>query len=189
MQKKTILLVDDEPIILKSISKELTAEGYEVTTSNSGEEAVVLIGNNNFCLVISDMMMEGLDGMAVLKHAKDMNPDLPVIILTGFADLRSAITALRLGADDYLLKPCGIDELLFRINGCLEKYELRKKNRMYEKILPVCSVCKKIRDDTNTEHGKGNWMTIERYLMQKGDVQLSHGYCQSCYEEAIKNFK
>ncbi len=187
MQKKTILLADDEPIILKSIGKELTAEGYDVHTANSGEEAIAAIENEHFCLVVTDLMMEGLDGIAVLKHAKQLNPDLPVIILTGFADLRSAIAALRLGADDYLLKPCSIEELLFRIDGCLEKYALRKKNKIYEKLLPVCSVCKKIRDDTNTEPGKGKWMSIERYLMQKNDVQLTHGYCQNCYDEAIKN--
>lgn len=187
MKKKTVLLVDDEPIILKSIAKELTGEGYDVIKASCGEEAVAAMGKKHFCLVITDLMMEGLDGIAVLKHAKKMNPDLPVIIITGFADLRSAIAALRLGADDYLLKPCDIEELLFRVEGCLEKFALREKNRMYEKILPVCSVCKKIRDDANKEPGTGTWMSIERYLMQKNGVQLSHGYCQSCYDEAVKN--
>jgi DNA-binding response OmpR family regulator len=187
MEKNSILIVDDEPIILKTINKELKADGYKVSMAANGEKGIALLNHNRFDLVVTDLMMEGVDGLEVLKESKKIDSDLPVIILTGHGDIRSAIAALRLGADDYLLKPCDMEELLFRISGCLEKYAMRKKIKIYEKILPVCSVCKKIRDDTNQEPGKGTWMPIEQYLMHKGGVQLSHGYCKECYDAAIKD--
>lgn len=187
MNKKNILIVDDEAIILRTINKELKADGYEVMMAADGEKGVALLNRKRFDLVVTDLMMEGVDGLQVLKQAKNIDPELPVIILTGHGDIRSAIDALRLGADDYLLKPCDIEELLFRISGCLEKYAMRKKIKIYEKILPICSVCKKIRDDANQEPGKGPWMPIERYLMHKSGAQLSHGYCKDCFDAAIKN--
>lgn len=130
MQKKSILLVDDEKIIRKTISKELRAEGYDVATAGSGESAIALLQKKHFDLVITDLMMEGLDGMQVLKHTKKIAPHVPVIILTGFGDMTSAINALRLGADDYMLKPCEVDELLIRMSRCFEKQDLLKQLKM-----------------------------------------------------------
>lgn len=187
MDKNNILLVDDEAIILRTINKELQADGYEVAMADTGKKGIALLNRYRFDLIVTDLMMEGVDGLQVLKQAKKIDSGLPVIILTGHGDIRSAIDALRLGADDYLLKPCDIEELLFRISGCLEKSAMRKKIKIYEKILPVCSVCKKIRDDADKEPGKGTWMSIEQYLVHKSGVQLSHGYCKDCYNEAIKN--
>ena len=78
-------------------------------------------------LVITDLMMPGIDGFGVLKAVKDMAPLTSVIILTGYGDMRSAIDALRLGADDFLLKPCDIEELVFRIRRCLERRSLLQR--------------------------------------------------------------
>ena len=189
MKSKAILLVDDEALILESLGRDLKIEGYGITTAENGERAIAIMKNKQFDLVITDLMMEGLDGIKVLKQAKKIDPVLPVIILTGYGDLTSAIDALRLGADDYLLKPCDIDELLFRISNCLEKQEIKRKIKLYEDILPVCSVCKKIRDDTGKEPGKGEWMTVEEYIERKAGVLFSHGYCKECYEDALKDIR
>lgn len=187
MTKKTILVVDDEEIIRKTISKDLREEGYGVMTSENGESAIAKMKHHTFSMVITDLMMKGLDGIQVLKHAKNVDPGIPVIILTGFGDINSAIDAIRLGADDYLLKPSDIDDLLFRMSQCFEKQELKKKIKLYENILPICSVCKKIRDDTGKEHGKGDWINVEEYFTLKNGIAFSHGYCKQCHEKAMKD--
>lgn len=187
MKKKTILLADDEEIIRKTISKELKAKGYDVATVEDGESAIALLKQERIDLVVTDLMMEGLDGIQVLKQAKKIDPELSVVILTGYGDMASAIDALRLGADDYMLKPCDTEELIFRISNCLEKQELKRKIKLYENILPICSVCKKIRDDASKEPGKGEWMTVEGYINRKTGVLFSHGYCKECYDETMKD--
>ena len=135
MAKKSILLVDDEAIILESLGRDLEAEGYEVATANNGEGAIGMLQQQRFDLVITDLMMEGLDGIQVLKQAKRIDAALPVIILTGYGDMTSAIDALRLGADDYVLKPCEVTELLFRMSRCLEKHQLLEQLRLQNQKL------------------------------------------------------
>jgi len=176
----SILLVDDEAIILKTMAGKLQDEGFEVFTASNGVEALKIFEANIIHLVITDLMMEGIDGISVLKKIKAKSPKTAVIILTGYGELSSAIDALRLGADDYLLKPCDLNELLFRINNCLEKQSLSNMVKMYEEILPICLDCKKIRDDSNTEPGMGEWIPIDQYLTQKAGQRMSHGYCPDC---------
>lgn len=178
---KKILLVDDEEAILLSFRKFLQAENYEVTTATSGEEALSKIAAGQYDLVITDLIMEGVDGIKVLQEAKKLNPELVVFILTGYGDLTSAIDALRLGADDYLLKPCDADELLLRIARALAKQALTRKIKLYEDFLPMCMYCRKIRDDTGSEPGSGKWMRLEEYLHYKTSTKVSHGICPECY--------
>ncbi|MDD2462646.1 MAG: response regulator [Desulfobulbus sp.] len=122
----TILFVDDEAVIRQSIRYELTLEGFQVTSVASGDEAIEILEKERFDIVITDLMMPGTDGFGVLKACKRLTPMTGVIILTGYGDMRSAIDALRLGADDFTLKPCDVDELLFRIRRCLDKQNLLK---------------------------------------------------------------
>ena len=187
MQNKSILLVDDEEIILNSIGTDLRQENYDVTLATSGEEAVTLLQDSRFDLVVTDLSMSGLDGIQVLKEAKKIHSLTGVIILTGYGDMTSAIDALRLGADDYVLKPCESDELIIRIGRCLEKQEAFQKIKFYENILPVCMYCKSIRDDTGTEPGKGKWMHMEEYLNVKSGTNVSHTFCPQCRERAEKD--
>jgi len=185
MQKKRVLLVDDSQIVLDAISIGL-AEHYEITTASSGEEAIVTLRMEPFDLVLTDLMMEGVNGIQVLEESKKIDPEICVLILTGFGDMASAIDALRLGADDYLLKPCDTEELILRMNNCLTSQELKKKVKLYEDILPICSYCKTIRDDTGTEYGKGEWMSLEEYLNRKSNIRISHGCCPKCFEREMK---
>jgi YesN/AraC family two-component response regulator len=133
--------------------------------------------------------MPGVDGIRVLRLAKTIGSEVCVIILTGYGDMTSAIDALRLGADDYLLKPCDPDELLTRITRCLEKQEAFRKVKLYENILPVCMYCKDIRDDTGTERGEGKWMCMEEYLHRKTGIESSHTYCPRCLDSAKKDMR
>jgi PAS domain S-box-containing protein len=129
----SILFVDDDPFILASTSHDLSKKGYRVITAESGEKAISMITDERFDLVITDLIMEPIDGLTVLKRAKQLSPETIVIILTGYADVPSAVEAFRLGADDYLIKPCDIEELNYRVNRCLKHLEDKKRRRKAEK--------------------------------------------------------
>ncbi|OKY75361.1 MAG: hypothetical protein BM485_08830 [Desulfobulbaceae bacterium DB1] len=180
MQKKRILIVDDEPIVLKSLQWGLTEQGYAVECAESGEQGLEMLERDSYHLLISDLLMEGIDGIELIKKARALYPDMAVCLLTGYADLSSAIEALRLGADDYLMKPCELTELFLRVERALAREDLRKKIRYFENILPVCAVCKKIRDDTGKEPGEGDWVSLEDYLRRKTGVEISRVQCDQC---------
>jgi len=185
-QRKSILLVDDESLILSSLSRDLVDENHEVTLAATGEEAIDKINSHYFDLVITDLRMPGIDGLHVLEATKQRDAQAMVFILTGYADLDSAVEALRFGADDFLQKPCDIDELLCRMSNCFTKQEMQRKIAFYENILPVCCYCRKIRDDLQGEPGKGYWYSLEDYLVKTKGVNVSHGCCPDCYTEQIK---
>jgi len=177
-----ILLVDDDPLILKALKPALEKEGYRVTTADNGESAVEMLESRHFDILMTDLVMDAIDGIGVLKQGKASHPEIMSIILTGFGDIHSAIEALRLGADDYLLKPSEADEILFRVSSCVEKLELKRKLKAYEGILPVCCVCKKIRDDSGREPGTGEWMMVEKFIWKKAKLAVSSTYCPGCFE-------
>jgi PAS domain S-box-containing protein len=120
----SILFVDDEKLIRNAFTRDLRAEGFTVTPAASGSEAISALKGGAYNLVITDLMMPDVDGFAVLKAVKSNTPTTGVIILTGYGDMQSAIDALRLGADDFTLKPCEVDELVLRIQRCLDKQNL-----------------------------------------------------------------
>jgi len=130
-----ILLVDDEKLIRKSFARDLKAEHFTVTAVAGGQEAINALERAKYDLVITDLMMPDVDGYAVLKTAKRLAPETSVIILTGYGDMRSAIDALRLGADDFTLKPCEIEELVFRIRRCMEKRSLLQRLAQQNNLL------------------------------------------------------
>jgi len=188
MKKHNLLLVDDDPFILEGIGSDLEGHGYQVTRAASGEIAVGLLETMDFDLVVTDLVMETTDGIGVLVKAKTLNPDIQVIILTGYGDLDSAIKALRNQADDYLLKPCESQEMIFRVKNCLEKQEMTRNIRLYQKILPMCCVCKKIRDDYGRQPGSGQWVTVENYIHENADLEVSSSYCPECAEKTLAEF-
>lgn len=183
-----LLLVDDDPFILEGIGEDLENRGYQVTRVNSGEKAVDLLQRSRFDLVITDLIMERTDGLQVLKKSKEVDATAMVIILTGFGDMLSAIEALRGQADDYMLKPCESSEMFFRVERCLEKLELARRINLYQKILPMCCVCKKIRDDTGHVPGRGDWVPVERFIQEHAQLDITSSYCPECARQTLKEF-
>lgn len=124
MSNKAILLVDDEPSILTSVGWALEKHNFEVMTASDGIQALEALHTKSFDLVITDLKMPGVSGLEVLRQAKEMRPEIGVFILTGYGDINSAIQSLQLGADDYLLKPCDLDELLRKAERSFERQRL-----------------------------------------------------------------
>ncbi len=130
---KKILLVDDEEVIRLSFKRELERY-YDVTIASSFEEASDILSKNRFDLLVSDLVMPGLDGMELLKKVKTGAPEMSAIIITAYGEINAVIEAMRTGADDFLLKPCDIEELLLRISKTFEAQDYFKKIKLYEKI-------------------------------------------------------
>lgn len=189
----SILVVDDEAIIRNTISCDLKDEGYNVILAENGEEALRLLTDLNeggykpkFDLVITDMVMEGLDGIGILKKVKEISPETGVIILTGYGDLQSTISAFKHSADDYILKPCDPEELLLRVARCLEKLEMQRLSMLYEKVLMICLMCKKVHYMSGDEQGSGKWVELEEYINVVAKVDISFDYCPECLEKEAK---
>lgn len=120
MSAQKVLVVDDEAPMRKYISTNLKARGYDVLTAEDGTEALKLIDENTIDLLILDIMMPGPDGMEVLRHVRrDM--DVPVIVLSARGRENDKVEALDAGADDYLTKPFGVEELLARVRAALRR--------------------------------------------------------------------
>jgi DNA-binding response OmpR family regulator len=126
---KSILIVDDEQNLRKSLAMILQREGYSVTTAASANEAHQLLQAGAFDLAFFDIKMPEKSGLTLLSEIRELYPDMPVVLLTAFASLESAIEAVRIGADDYLLKPIDPPVILTRIKQVLEKHKqpLRRK--------------------------------------------------------------
>ena len=134
MQKGKILLVDDEIAFTTSMAKLLRVRGYQVTTASSGKQAIHLMEGENFDVVVLDLKMPGMDGIATLNEIKKLKLHTETLILTGHGSIDSALEAIKLGAYDYLTKPCEIDELVAKIEGAWEKKDDKEKKDIEEKI-------------------------------------------------------
>jgi len=110
-----ILFVDDEKGFVDVISKRMSKRNIEVTKAYSGKEALQALRKTDFDAVVLDLKMEDMDGIEILKIFKKIVPDLPVIMLTGHGSEEAARDGIRLGALDYLTKPCDFEELILKI--------------------------------------------------------------------------
>jgi len=128
VQKTTIHVIDDEPIILEVLGELLTSEGYEVEISSSGEEALDKYSTRSFGLVLLDLLMPGMDGIEVLKKIRKIEPHAVIIIITAYASVESAISAMKTGAFDYIQKPFKHDELLLTVKRAIEHKKLQEEN-------------------------------------------------------------
>ncbi|MDW7771717.1 MAG: sigma-54 dependent transcriptional regulator [Desulfobulbaceae bacterium] len=133
----TILVVDDEPNYLIVLSELLRDEGFEVYTAQSGQEALPIVHNTDLDLIISDMKMPGIDGIQLLEQSKKINRDLPVILITAYAEVARAVEAMRLGAFTYLAKPFSNEALLASVQKAMEHYDLvREIKRLRDEVVP-----------------------------------------------------
>ncbi len=121
MPQAHVLLVDDEAVFTRNISKLLTHRGYRVTAVNSGDAALRALQEQGFDVLVLDLKMPGLDGISTLREILKLGLFVETIILTGHGSIDTALEAVKLGAHDYLTKPCEIDELVAKIESAREK--------------------------------------------------------------------
>src|SRR3979490_1862131 len=127
--KGTVLVVDDEEIMREILETLLTREGYDVRLASSGTEGLELGRALALAVAIVDIMMPGLDGIATLDELKRVDEDLAVIIITAYASVESAISAMKTGAFDYNTKPFKNDEVLVVVRNAMERRRLVHENR------------------------------------------------------------
>jgi len=131
--KYTVLIVDDEDNIRLSLKGSLEDEGFYVKQASSGEDALKIIDKQDVDIVLLDIWMPGIDGIQTLQEIKKINPDLPVIIMTGHGSIDAAIKTTRLGALDFLEKPLDLNRIIITINNALHMKELSAENALLKK--------------------------------------------------------
>jgi len=131
MLETKLLLVDDEEAFVAAMEKRLTMRNMKITVAYTGEEGLHKLGDDpDIDVVLLDVKMPGMDGIATLREIKNRHPMTEVIMLTGHATVESAIEGMKLGAFDYMMKPCDMDELVAKVE------EAKNKKRAHqEKII------------------------------------------------------
>jgi DNA-binding NtrC family response regulator len=114
------LVIDDEQIVLDSVKKILAPEGFDVDMSSSGRTGLDLALNNVYDIVLTDIRMPEIGGMRILRDVKRARPSVPVVIITGYATVQSAVQAMKLGATDYIEKPFTPEELLQAVKAAID---------------------------------------------------------------------
>lgn len=135
MEKHRILFVDDEESIRNLVKRILQMAQYEVDLAANGEEAIKKVSENSYDVVITDLMMEKVDGLEVLKKVKDISPNTEVIVITAYGTVETAMKAINLGAYDYTTKPFDIGKLNLLVARCIEKQKLVKENKTLKEKL------------------------------------------------------
>lgn len=137
MKGSKILLVDDEVVFTTNMAKLLNNRGYRVAAVNSGDNAIHALEAEDFDVVVLDLKMPGMDGITTLKEIKKLGLFTETLILTGHGSIDTALEAIKLGAYDYLTKPCEIEELVTKIEGAWVKKDDAKKKDIEDKIQKV----------------------------------------------------
>lgn len=129
MQKISILIVDDEESIRVSLESILKRNYHNVKVSSSGLIALEMLQKDHYDLIISDIMMDDMNGVELLRKSKEHCPEILFLLMTGYGNLSTAIEAIRLGASDYLIKPCSKKTILSSIIRCIENNTETKKQK------------------------------------------------------------
>jgi putative two-component system response regulator len=130
-----ILIADDEEMIRNTLARRLAREGYSCVTARNGREALDHFCKDDFLLIISDLRMPEMGGMELLKTVKALNPKMTVIILTGYAEIDVAVDAMRLGTNDFIMKPVNLDLVILSVRNALEKKRLEDELEAYHRNL------------------------------------------------------
>ena len=166
-----ILVVDDEEVTRLSLAEILSLEGYQVVSTRSGEEALQKLAKETFDLVLLDLVMKEVDGLQVMEAVKKLSQETVVIMLTAYGTLESAIQAMRRGAYDYLIKPCGAQEIVDSVESGLAKQ--RQERRRKELVARVEEMLKALKakeeDEMPISASRGDQFKRARFL-QSGEI-------------------
>lgn len=163
---KKILIIDDDPTICLMLQGLLKRKNFDADTVFSAGEALKKLENNQFDLVLSDFRLPDFDGLELLQRIKSMHPHVPVIIMTSYADIRTAVNAIKMGAYEYVTKPLNPDEILLLINSALEKAENPQGKKKAKE--------KKVKDEIDFVRGNSsNSLQIDQYIKLVAPTDMS----------------
>jgi len=144
MSRGRILVVDDDHFYQEFCTEILGEEGYEVSVTHSAERALEMMAENTYEIMIADLVMPGLGGLDLMERARQINPQMDVIIMTGFASVDSAVHALKSGAADYLPKPVNPEELKITVKRTIELRHLFDENAELKNLLTLYETCQRV---------------------------------------------
>jgi len=176
-----ILIAEDDGISRVILTTKLKKCGYEVIVTEDGGKAWEAFHAGKPNLVITDLMMPGMDGLELCRKIRSEVQEnyVYIIILTAREGKKAYMDGIEAGADDFLRKPVDMDELTARLHVAARILPLRTEVRQLEGLLPICSYCKKIRDQNDS------WLPIEGYISTRTDAKFSHGACPSCIAKYV----
>ncbi len=177
-----ILIAEDDDVSRKVLQVTLEKAGHEVVAAPGGVEAWESFDQDPLRVVVSDWMMPVLDGLELCKRvrARPGTAYTYFILLTARTGRENYRHAMDAGVDDFLTKPLERDELSIRLHVAQRILGFASRIKQLEDLLPICSYCKKIRDEQQ------NWDPIEHYISKHTDSSFSHGICPECYEVHVK---
>jgi two-component system, NtrC family, nitrogen regulation response regulator NtrX len=129
----TILIIDDEKAIRKTLTEILSYEGYKIDEAGDGEEGLKKFGEKAYDIVLCDIKMPKIDGIEFLEKAKDINPDVPVIMISGHGNIDTAVEAVKKGAFDYISKPPDLNRLLITLRNAVDKQNLVTETKVLKR--------------------------------------------------------
>lgn len=176
MTSGRILVVDDEPQIRRVLRTTLSAQGYEVFDSKSGEEALLAIREQRFDLILLDLNMPGMGGLAACREIRESS-DVAIIMLTVRSSEQDKVAALDAGADDYVTKPFGIPELLARIRAALRRVQLVSANELERLELDgivIDLAARRVRRGTQEIRLTPKEFDLLHYLVSNPNVAIPH---------------
>lgn len=177
-----ILLVEDDPVSRRVMLAVLEKLGHSVTVAQDGITGWEQFELGQFEVVITDWMMPRLDGLELVRRirAAARGRYTYVIMATALSGRDRYLGGMEAGADDFLIKPVDKDELHARLRVAQRVLGLQSAVRQLEGLLPICSYCKKIRDDDQA------WCQVEEYVSRRTEATFSHGICPECYERHLQ---
>lgn len=192
----TVLIADDDKVTLNVLNDTLTQAGYDVLTAADGDQAWKKLQQSSTQLAVLDWVMPGMEGIEICQRAQK-DPKLAnryFILLTGKSKTEDLVAGLQSGASDYLRKPFDEAELLARVEVGVRFIELQRKLgerveelekalaqvKRLEGLLPICSYCKRIRNEQDY------WERVDNYISQHANVRFSHNICPECYVKHVK---
>jgi phosphoserine phosphatase RsbU/P len=190
-----VLIAEDDPVSRRILERLLRKWGYDVLVTTDGDEAWVALQSAAAPdLAVLDIMMPKMDGIEICRRLRAINRRTYIILVTAKHGAREIVKGIEAGADDYLTKPYDPDEMRVRVlvgarivdlqsalaGRVVELERALAEVKQLHGILPICSYCRKIRDDSDY------WQTVEQYLATHSEAKFSHGICPSCYETTVK---
>ncbi len=177
-----IIVAEDDMVSRVVLSEQLRKQGHEVIAVENGRLAWEAYCSEHIHMVVSDWMMPEMDGLELCRKIRSERRSAYtyIIFLTARSGKANFLEGMNAGADDFVVKPFDIDELKARVKVGERILGLQQEVRHLRGLLPICSYCKKIRDDKNI------WTQLEEYVSQHSDVMFSHSLCPECYEREMK---